>query len=80
MNSPIPADGVAAFKRAIDAVDAAGFLDWFNAAGTPPADAAAFVRAERSRLVKLKSLGLTQGTDARLALIDDILTRINVTT
>jgi hypothetical protein len=76
VTSPLPAEGVGAFKRALEAADAAEFLAWCDAAPAASADVAAFLRAERARLVKLKSLGLTRGTDARLAMIDGLLGRI----
>jgi hypothetical protein len=70
------ADAVDRFKKALDATDARLFLDWL--AGQPPIDdalrteMAAFVDGERARLVKLRSLGLTQGTADRLALVEAI--------
>jgi hypothetical protein len=73
VTAPLSADGVAAFKRALEAIDPGDFLAWRETAAPPSSDVAAFLSAERARLVKLKSLGLTQGTDARLALIDGLL-------
>ena len=71
------ADAVDQFKKSIEAVDERRFLDWIEE--QRPLDSArqveiiAFVRGERSRLIKLKSLGLTHKTDERLTLIDRVL-------
>ncbi|TPW08524.1 MAG: hypothetical protein FD129_2420 [bacterium] len=65
------------FKKALDAVDERIFLDWVT--GEMPLDPALragiveFVRGERSRLIKLKSLGLTHRSDERIRLVDRIL-------
>jgi hypothetical protein len=64
------------FKKGLDALDERPFLAWL--AAHDPLDAegrselAAFVDAERARLVKLRSLGLTRGTDERVALVERI--------
>ncbi|MDZ4806320.1 MAG: hypothetical protein SGI90_15785 [Candidatus Eisenbacteria bacterium] len=71
------ASAVDRFKKSLEAIDDRVFLDWVE--GQAPLDPAlqgeitAFVQSERSRLIKLKSLGLTHKTDERLALIDRLL-------
>ena len=71
------AGAVDQFKKSVEAIDDRVFLDWIR--DQPPLDPArradilAFVRGERSRLIKLKSLGLTFKTDERLALVDRVL-------
>lgn len=71
------ASAVDQFKKSVEAIDDRVFLDWVEE--QPHFDPAyraeliAFVRGERSRLIKLKSLGLTFKTDERLALIDRVL-------
>jgi len=71
------ADAVDQFKKSVEAVDERLFLDWVEEQRPwEPArqvEIIAFVRGERSRLVKLKSLGLTHRTDERLLLIDRVL-------
>lgn len=68
------------FKRGLETLDDAPFRSWLEQRRPlDEGDAAqlkAFVNGERARLVKLRSLGLTKGTDERLALVERIKTAL----
>lgn len=74
---PAPTPGqVALFKSCLDAGDAAPFLAALTPAEVTSAGLADFVRAERARLIKLKTLGLSHGWAGRMAVIDAVLARL----
>jgi hypothetical protein len=64
------------FKRGLESLDDAPFVAWLDQHRPLDEESAAelraFVNGERARLVKLRSLGLTRGTEERLALVERI--------
>lgn len=74
---PVPTPGqVALFKSCLEAGDAAPFLAALNPAEATSAGLVDFVRSERARLIKLKSLGLSHGWAGRMAVVETVLARL----
>jgi hypothetical protein len=82
VTAPLPPALVARFKSCLDDGDAGPFLaaiESTSPGGAGPADRAAlldFLRGERARLIKLKTLGLNRGWSERMAIVETILARL----